>query len=238
MHTLSDDLTSRYERIITGLLSAISAHKLVLPRWLLPVYEKLYWRTHARVLQVFFRLRTGTYRKPRKRPASSPAAPPPATSTPATSTPATPALAAPDPPVGAAKPPARKPAGPPLPRAWKWLARALPSPMWEAARTCADDLQHWLAEPEACALLAAAPSLRTHLRPLCHAIGVLLPGEDPPPDAGAGPEPPPPPPEPWPLPEIGEVVRDRDGRVVPPRRISPAPAILPGDIYQQIITFL
>jgi hypothetical protein len=59
----------------------------------------------------------------------------------------------------------------------------LPAPVAPAAATFRADLQHVLSEPAMAELFAAAPALRTHLRPLCRAFGVTLPGDPaPPPD--------------------------------------------------------
>ena len=194
MKAETKNLIQRYERTLSGLLKAISAHKHMLPLWLAPVYEKLYWLTHARVLVVFSRLFAGTYRLPRKRTTPRPSR---------------------------ANQPAKPPSFPLLPKAWKWLTRALPSPVCEAVRAHAAELQQLLSEPAAIELLAIAPTLRHHLRPLCRALGVTLPGETPPPDPG--PEPPPPPPEPRPLPPIGDVVHRREAGPLP-RRVDLGPS--------------
>src|SRR5450755_932868 len=121
MQTQTDHLPRRYERIMTGLLSAIWANKLVFPLWLTPLFDRLVLRGHCRAIDLLCRLFAGLYRPPHPRTAPRPA---------------------PD----AAKPAAARPRGLRLPTTWKWLARALPSPMWEAARACAVELQQFLSE--------------------------------------------------------------------------------------------
>ena len=52
MNPATEDLTRRYGRIITGLLDAITAHNRVLPAWLFPVLNKLFFATHIRVINL------------------------------------------------------------------------------------------------------------------------------------------------------------------------------------------
>ena len=162
MQTQTEDLTRRYERIITGLLSAIRANNRVFPLWLTPLLDRLVLRCHCRALNLLGKLAYGLYRQPHKRTTPRPPATKPATLAP------------------------KKPL---LPTAWKWLTRALPSPMCEAARACGAELQQFLSEPATAELFAAAPALRHHWRPLCRALGVTLPGEKPPSETGPEPEP-------------------------------------------------
>ena len=188
METNIEPLTRRYERIMTGLFTAISGNKLVYPLWLIPLYDRLIIKGHCRALNLLGKLAAGLYRQPRPRttPRRTQATP--------ESTPARPRTA------------------PRLPAMWKWLTRALPSPVCEAARASGAELQQFLSEPAMVELFAAAPALRTHLRPLCRALGVTLPAETPPPDAH-GPEPEPPPAIPLPIPEPGWTIK---GRVLTP----------------------
>ena len=202
MQTDIEPLTRRYERIITGLLSAIGANNRVFPLWLNPLLNRLILKGHCRALNLLGKLAAGLYCQPRTR--TTPRKPP----TEPESKPATPA-----------------PKNPRMPTAWKWLTRALPSPICEAARACGAELQQLLSEPATAEIFAAAPALRTHLRPLCRALGVTLPAEPAPPDAH-GPEPDPPPAVLRPLPEPGLVVHGRDGQ--PDRRI-------PHDAYWDLL---
>jgi hypothetical protein len=191
MQTATDHFTQRYERILTALFTAVTAQTHVLARWLEPVYTKLVLRFHCRALNLLGKLAAGLYRRPSVRTAPRPARAKPA---------AKPIIS--------------------LPTLWKWLTRALPSPAWEAAQQAARDLQALMAEPQTHALFETAPALRTHLRPVCRALGVTLPGEPAPPEA-ASPEPPPAAPEPRPPPELGWRVHGRDG--APDRHIPADP---------------
>jgi hypothetical protein len=92
--------------------------------------------------------------------------------------------------------------------------------MCEAARACAEELQQFLSEPAMVAVFETAPALRTHLRPLCRALGVTLPGEPKPPPEEVGPEPPPPPAVPRPMPEIGMVIHGRKPEPPPVRWVN------------------
>jgi hypothetical protein len=195
METQTDHFTRRYERIMTGLFATISANNLVFPRWLNPLFGRLVLKGHCRALTLLGRLFAGLYRQPRPRTAPRPA------------------------PAAPSAPARARSAAVKLPTTWKWLARALPSPMWEAARVCAAELQQFLCEPEAIAAFAAAPALRHHLRPLCRALGVTLPGEPKPPDADS-PEPPPPPAVKLPMPEIGDVIHGRNPEPPPVRWVN------------------
>ena len=199
METNIEPLTRRYERIITGLLAAIGAANRVFPLWLTPLLDRLVLKGHCRALNLLGKLAAGLYRQPHAR--TTPRKPP---TMPATTT---------------------APKKPKLPTAWKWFTRALPSPVCEAARACGAELQQLLSEPAMVEIFQAAPALRHHLRPLCRALGVTLPGEPAPSDAH-GPEPEPPPAVIRPLPEIGLVVHGRDGQ--PDRRI-------PHDAYWDLI---
>ena len=191
MQTEIGNLTDRYQRIISALLKAVSAHSQVLALWLNPVLTKLILGYHCRALDLLGKLFAGLYR--RRRPS------------------------------GAPRKPSTRQAAPAriFPTAWKWLTRALPSPVHEAAQAAAAELQQLLSEPATRAIFEAAPGLRRHLRPVCRALGVTLPGEQPPRDPG--PEPPPPPPEPRPLPQIGDVVHPRPGGPLP-RRVNLGPS--------------
>jgi hypothetical protein len=198
MQTGTETLTQRYTPIITRLLDAIGANNRVFPLWLNPLLDRLILRGHCRALNLLGKLAAGLYRQPHAR--ITPRKPP---TKPATPTP-------------------KKPL---LPNAWKWLTRALPSPICEAARVCGAELQQLLSEPATAEIFAAAPALRTHLRPLCRALGVTLPAEPAPPDAH-GPEPEPPQAVLRPPPEPGLVLHGRDGQ--PDRRI-------PHDAYWDLI---
>ena len=184
METNIEPLTRRYERIITGLLAAIGAANRVFPLWLTPLLDRLVLKGHCRALNLLGKLAAGLYRQPRPRTTPRPSQ---ATreSTPARSR------------------------APRLPTLWKWLTRALPSPICEAARAYGAELQQFLSEPAMVDLFAAAPALRTHLRPFCRALGVTLPAEAAPPDAH-GPEPEPPPAIPLPIPVPGWTIQGRE----------------------------
>ena len=184
METNTDHLTHRYERIMTGLFETIWANNRVFPTWLTAFFDRLMLRHHCRAINLLCRLFDGRYRPPH--PCSTPRKP-------------------------ATKPATPAPKKPAFPSAWKWVTRALPSPMCEAARACGAELQHFLSEPAMVEAFAAAPALRTHLRPLCRALGVTLPAEPPPSDPG--PEPEPPPAIPLPIPEPGWTIK---GRVLTP----------------------
>jgi hypothetical protein len=198
METETDHFTRRYERIMTGLFATISANNLVFPLWLNPLFDRLVLKGHCRALKLLGQLFAGLYRP--RHPRTAPRPNPERQSS------------------DAAKPAAARPRSAlRLPTTWKWLARALPSPMWEAARVCAAELQQFLCEPDSLATIAAAPALRHHLRPLCRALGVTLPGEPKPPDADS-PEPPPPPAVKLPMPEIGDDIHGREPEPPPPTR--------------------
>jgi hypothetical protein len=102
----------------------------------------------------------------------------------------------------------------------------LPSPICEAARACGAELQQLLSEPATAEIFAAAPALRTHLRPLCRALGVTLPAEPAPPDAH-GPEPEPPPAVIRPLPEPGWTIHGRELTPAQSREIDTATSARP-----------
>jgi hypothetical protein len=191
MQTETELLTRRYVPIITRLLSAIGANNRVFPLWLNPLLDRLILRGHCRALNLLGKLAAGLYRLPRPRTTPRKAATKPAT---------------------------QAPQKPLLPTAWKWLTRALPTPMWEAATTCGAELQHLLAEPAMAEIFQAAPALRHHWRPLCRALGVTLPAEPAPSDAH-GPEPEPPPAVLRPLPEISTVVHGPNPQ--PPQTRNP-----------------
>ena len=204
METNIEPLTRRYERIMTGLFTAITAHTRIFPLWLNPLYSRLILKGHCRALNLLGKLAAGLYRQPRPR-----TAPRPSQATPEAT-------------------PARSRA-PRLPTLWKWLTRALPSPICEAARASGAELQEFLSEPAMVELFEAAPALRTHLRPFCRALGVTLPAETPPPDAH-GPEPEPPPAVVRPLPEPGWTIQGRTLTPAESREIdriasSPGPRI-------------
>ena len=184
METNIEPLTRRYERIMTGLFTAITAHTRIFPLWLNPLYSGLILKGHCRALNLLGKLAAGLYRQPRPR-----TAPRPSQATPEAT-------------------PARSRA-PRLPTLWKWLTRALPSPICEAARAYGAELQQFLCEPAMVELFEAAPALRTHLRPFCRALGVTLPSETAPPDAH-GPEPEPPPAIPLPIPVPGWTIKGRE----------------------------
>ena len=203
METNIEPLTRRYERIIAPLFTAIGAANRFFPLWLAPLFDRLVLKGHCRALNLLGKLAAGLYRQPHAR--TTPRKPP---TMPATTT---------------------APKRTKLPTAWKWFTRALPSPVCEAARACADELQHFLSEPEMRAAFAAAPALRTHLRPLCRALGVTLPAETQPPDAH-GPEPEPPPAIVRPLPEPGWTIAGRtltpaESRAIDEVACTPGPRI-------------
>ena len=207
METNTDHLTHRYERIMTGLFETIWANNRVFPLWLNAFFDRLMLRHHCRAIHLLCKLFAGLYRPPHAR--TTPRTPP-------------------------AKPAAPTPKKPPFPAAWKWFTRALPSPMCEAARACTDELQHFLAEPEMRAAFAAAPALRTHLRPLCRALGVTLPAETPPSDPG--PEPEPPPAIPLPIPVPGWTIKGRtltpaESRAIDEVACTPGPRFRPDPRY-------
>jgi hypothetical protein len=60
-----------------------------------------------------------------------------------------------------------QPPRPRLPCGFAWLMRAVP-----LVRPFAGQVQHFLATPEVADLLAAAPQVARHLRPLCRMLGV------------------------------------------------------------------
>ena len=199
-----ETLTHSLGRIITALLHAMGAHNRIFPLWINPLLNRLIIRGHCRALTLLGKLAAGLYRQPRLRTTPRPPRTKPATPTPA-------------------------PRKPPMPIAWKWLTRALPAPIWQAARACGAELQQVLSEPAIAEIFAAAPALRTHLRPLCRALGVTLPAEAPPPDAH-GPEPEPPPAVIRPLPEPGWTIKGREITPAESREIdrvasSPGPRI-------------
>ena len=176
MQADAGDLMDRYGRIISALFAVVTAHNRVLARWLFPLFDRLILVHSSRALNLLGRLTGGLYRRRRpgltRRPASTRPAPQAAQFASI------------------------------LPMAWKWLTRALPSPVHEAAQAAGAELQALLSEPASLAIFEAAPALRRHLRPIARALGVTLPGEKPPRDA-TGPEPPPPKPEPPPPPGTG-----------------------------------
>jgi hypothetical protein len=185
MQTNIEPLTRRYERIIAPLFTAIGAANRFFPLWLAPLFDRLILKGHCRALDLLGKLAAGLYRQPRKRTA-----------------PRKPADKPND------QPATQAPQKPRMPTAWKWFTRALPSPACEAARACGAELQLLLCEPAMVEIFHAAPALRHHLRPLCRALGVSLPGEPLPSDAH-GPEPEPPPAVIRPLPEPGWTIQGR-----------------------------
>jgi hypothetical protein len=186
MQTGTETLTQRYTPIITRMLDAFGAHNRIFPLWLNPLLGRLIIRGHCRALNLLGKLAAGLYCLPRRR--TAPRKPPTTTASQAAAT--------------------QAPKKPRLPMAWKWLTRALPSPICDAARAAGAELQQLLSEPETAEIFAAAPALRTHLRPLCRALGVALPAEPLPADAH-GPEPDPPPAVVRPLPEPGWTIEGR-----------------------------
>ena len=198
MNPGTEDLTRRYGRIITGLLDAITAHNRVLPAWLFPVLNKLFFATHIRVINLFAKLLAGVYRP--HRPRATPRAP-----------------SAKSPP----KPGPIVPEGQPHPTGWRWLIRLLPPGSSEAAKVAGAELADLLAEPAMADLFTAAPALRRHLRPLCRALGVALPGEPAPPPPELDPPVPPPAPPITPLPP--GMVSVNGGPPEPPRDRRPRP---------------
>ena len=192
MQTTAETFTQRYTPIITRLLEACGAANLAryFPLWLVPLLDRLILKGHCRALNLLGKLAAGRYRPPHKRTAPRKPTPKPETQ--------------PEPPPATPKPKKLY-----LPQAWKWLTRALPAPVCEAAREAGAALQQVLSEPETAAIFAAAPALRTHLRPLCRALGVTLPAEPLPADAH-GPEPDPPEAVVRPLPEPGWTIQGRD----------------------------
>jgi hypothetical protein len=186
MQTVTELLTQRYQPIITALIQAVNAHNRVMSAFLFPLFGKLIRISHLRVLALVSRLLAGTYRRPRQRttPGITPRTPP-------------------------TKPRTPTPPDEILPAAWMWLPRLLPARVAPAAATFRADLQHVLSEPAMAELFVAAPALRTHLRPLCRAFGVTLPGDPAPP-----PDPEPLPPDHVPAPPIRPVPE-------PVERVSP-----------------
>src|SRR5450631_3001194 len=151
METERETLTHRYEGIIGALLTGIAKHKHVLPGWLFPVFDKMFKATYMRGLVLLSRLMAGTYRQPRKR-----------------TTKRKPSLP---------KPPVFIPPDQPPTTGWMWLSLVFPAVFAPALATARVDLQQLLSEPGMGRLFAAAPALRRHLRPLCRALGVTLPGD-------------------------------------------------------------
>ena len=199
MTPATEDLTRRYGRIITGLLDAITAHNRVLPAWLFPVLNKLFFATHIRVINLFAKLLAGVYRPHRPR-----------------TTPRAPSAKSPPPPGPVV------PEGQPQPTGWRWLIRLLPPGSSEAAKVAGAELAQLLAEPAMEDLFTAAPALRRHLRPLCRALGVALPGEPAPPPPEFDPPTPPPAPPVTPLPP--GMVSVNGGPPEPDRERRPAPS--------------
>ena len=165
METEAETLTHRYERIIGALLTGIAKHKHVLPAWLFPVFDKMFKNTYMRGLDLLCKLMAGTYRQPRQRTTKRKPSPP--------------------------KPPVFIPPDQPPTTGWMWLSLVFPAVFAPALATARVDLQQLLSEPGMGRLFEAAPALRRHLRPLCRALGVTLPGDPAPP-----PDPPPLPPLP------------------------------------------
>ena len=198
MNPATEDLTRRYGRIITGLLDTITAHNRVLPAWLFPVLNKLFFATHIRVINLFAKLLAGVYRPHRPR-----------------ATPRAPATRSPPPPGPIV------PEGQPQPTGWRWLIRLLPPGSSEAAKIAGAELADLLAEPAMADLFTAAPALRRHLRPLCRALGVALPGEPAPTPPELDPPTPPPGPPITPLPP--GMVSINGGPPEPPRDRRPNP---------------
>ena len=164
METETETLTHRYEGIIGALLTGIAKHKHVLPAWLFPVFDKMFKSTYMRGLVLLSRLMAGIYRQPRQRTTKRKPSPP--------------------------KPPVFIPPDQPPTTGWMWLSLVFPAVFAPALATARVDLQQLLSEPGMGRLFEAAPALRRHLRPLCRALGVTLPGD------------PAPPPDPAPLPPL------------------------------------
>ena len=72
METDIEPLTRRYERIMTGLFTAITAHTRIFPLWLNPLYSRLILKGHCRALNLLGKLAAGLYRQPRPRTAPPP----------------------------------------------------------------------------------------------------------------------------------------------------------------------
>ena len=214
METNIEPLTRRYERIIAPLFTALGAANLAryVPLWLNPLLDRLIIKGHCRALGLLCKLAAGLYRQPRPRTTlRTPPARPDAQ-------PATPA-----------------PRKPKLPTSWNWFTRALPLPVCAEVRACGAELQLLLCEPAMAEIFAAAPALRHHLRPLCRAFGVTLPGEPLPPDAH-GPEPEPPPAIVRPLPEPGWTIAGRtltpaESRAIDEVACTPPPRFRPDRRY-------
>ena len=211
MNPETEALTLRYGRIINGLFQAISAHNHVLSAWLFPVINTLYRRTHMRVVKLLEKLRAGTYRQPR--PRTTPRPPP-----------ATKPARAPGPVV---------PEGQPHPSTWRWLIRLLPPASAQAASAAATELAQLLEEPGMAALFTSVPALRHHLRPLCRALGLALPGEPPPTPPEHDPPTPPPAPPITPLPFGAELVHGRAPAPAP----KPAPILGPPRYRYRLVPF-
>ena len=77
-----------------------------------------------------------------------------------------------------------------LPEGFAWLVRVVPE-----AAGYGSQLQHLLSDPDMAALIAAAPQMRRHLRPLCRMLGIRPPPSltSPPPARPASPADPLPP---------------------------------------------
>ena len=191
MQAEANDLMDRYGRIISALFAVVTAHNRVLARWLFPLFDRLILVHSSRALNLLGRLTGGVFRRRRPGLTRRPAATRPA--------------------------PQASQFASILPMAWKWLTRALPSPVHEAAQAAGAELQALLSEPASIAIFAAAPALRRHLRPIARALGVTLPGEKPPRDPG--PETPPPAPEPPPPPGTGLYGRAPEQPTTGPRVI-------------------
>src|SRR5271168_4144404 len=125
------------------------------------------------------------------------------------------------------------PEGQPHPSTWRWLIRLLPPASSQAASAAAVELAQLLQEPGTAALFTTVPALRHHLRPLCRALGLALPGEPPPTPPEHDPPTPPPAPPITPLPFGAELVHGRAPAPAP----KPAPILGPPRYRYRLVPF-
>ena len=113
-------------------------------------------------------------------------------------------------PAPAAAPAAAEPAKPRLPGGFGWLLRVAPGIVGERSQ-----LSHLLYQPDMAALIAAAPPVAQHLRPICRMLGLKPPPGLFPPRRKPRRRPKPP--------EAAAAPTPRKGK--PPRRAVPEPAL-------------
>ena len=156
MQTEMEHLSLRYTSLFSAFIGEFAKHALVLPVWLNALFGAAITKPYIRALKLLSKLKAGIYRLPRKRTSKRASTP---------------------------KPPVFIPPDRPKTSRWMWLARILPTVIAPATATYRAELQQLLSEPAMAAVFVQAPALRRHLRPLCRALGVTLPGDPkPPPD--------------------------------------------------------